>query len=571
MKFQIEEFIRSVLPRDFERSISVSAPDVRSHGDYSTNVAFALAKYLKKSPREVAEELVLKIKEQGLRIRENLFSRVEVDGGGFINFWVSEEVLFERLQEVLRKSKKWGREDAGKSKKIRVEYFQPNVAKVPHVGHMRSAVIGDALKRIFLSQGYKTVSDTHIGDWGTQFGILLYAWKGLLEEEQEEIKKNPVRGLNDLYVAEGKNIEADPERRERGKGEFAKLERGDNENREIWKWMVRVSMIEFQEIMSRLGLLNFEEERPESVYENAMPSLVSRALKRGIALKKDGAVIVGLEDAGLGEAVLLKSDGASTYLLRDLATLEYWDKKKLEKNLYVVDVRQSHHFQQLFEAGKRLEIPLAVKSEHVVFGFMSLPEGAMSTRKGNVIGLLDILDEMEIRALEVIEKKNPKLKNKEKVARAVGVGALKYFDLSHHPKSNIVFDKEKALSFEGNTGPYLQYAYVRLRSVLRKVISCKLKVKSLKLQMDEGERRLLVEMLRFPEVVEDAAQARAPSVLASYLYGLAQKVNEFYHSHPVLRETDAEKRGFRLALVEVVAVTLKKGLYLLGIEAPEEM
>ncbi|MEK7479305.1 MAG: arginine--tRNA ligase [Patescibacteria group bacterium] len=575
---EIKKIIRGALPYNFDGEVLVSVPDVTEHGDYSTNVAFALAKIQKTSPREAAEEMVAKIKEQGLRMKENVFSRIEGAGGGFINFWISDEALFGKLGEMLWKPEGWGRSNTGKGKKIRVEYFQPNVAKIPHVGHMRSAVIGDALKRIFLSQGHKVVSDTHIGDWGTQFGILLYAWKEASKEDQEKIKKNPVRGLNDLYVAEGKKIEAEPERRERGKEEFAKLEQGDKENRKIWKWMVTVSLVEFDEIKRRFGLLRFEEERAESVYEDAMPPLVERALKKGVAARKPldsaqgvtGAVVVDLSDVGLGEAVLLKSDGASTYLLRDLATLEYWDKKKLDKNLYVVDIRQSHHFSQVFDVGKRLGIPLASRSEHIVFGFMSLPEGAMSTRKGNVIGLLDVLDTMEARAREIIEKKNPELKNKEKVAKAVGVGALKYFDLSHHPKSNIMFDKEKALSFEGNTGPYLQYTYARLRSILRKIQDTRHK-KQTSPKFDECERGLLVEMLRFPEAVEDAAKVYAPSVLANYLYGLAQKANEFYHSHPVLKEGDAEKRRFRLMLVEAVAATLKNGLYLLGIEAVEEM
>src|SRR3990167_8616480 len=276
-------------------NFSLEVPEVAEHGDYATNAPLMLAKSLERKPMDIAEELAKPLADERWG--------VSVAAPGFLNFTFTDDVLVAALKEVLEAGDGWGTSTVGKGKTVMVEYFQLNIAKVLHIGHLRSAVIGDALKRIFLSQGYKTVSDTHIGDWGTQFGILLYAWKGLLEEEQEEIKKNPVRGLNDLYVAEGKNIEADPERRERGKGEFAKLERGDKENREIWKWMVRVSMIEFQEIMSRLWLLNFEEERPESVYENAMPSLVSRALKRGIALKKDGAVIVKKRSVGLGEAV----------------------------------------------------------------------------------------------------------------------------------------------------------------------------------------------------------------------------------------------------------------------------
>ena len=570
MKRIIEQIVREALPKSFKGSVQISAPDVLEHGHYATNIAFDLGKDLKKNPREIAEDLIQKIKKSKNQKSEDVFEKVEVAGGGFINFWLSDEALFKQLGKVLARPDRWGRSTTGKGKKVRIEYFQPNAAKVPHVGHLRSAVIGDALKRVFLSQGYKVVSDTHIGDWGTQFGILLSAWKSISKKEQDKIKKDPVQGLNDLYVSWNKKIEDDPDLRDKGKEEFAKLEQGDKENRKLWEWMVEVSMKEFEEIMGRLTLLSFEEHRGESVYEDVMPPLVARALKEGVAIEKDGAVIVDLEDEELGDAVLQKSDGASTYLLRDLATLQYCEKKKLEKNLYVVDVRQSHHFKQVFEVGKRLGISIAERSYHVVFGFLSLPQGAMSTRKGNVLGLLDVLDDVEARAGEVIEEKNPDLKKKRQVAQAVGVGALKYFDLSHHPKSNIIFDKEKSLSFEGGTGPYLQYAYARLRSILRRSKKKELRIKK-NIEISEVERLLLVETLRFPEVVEDVLGTLAPNGLATYLHGFAQRVSEFYHAVPVLKEEDDEKRGFRLALVEAVAVTLKEGLDLLGIEAPEEM
>lgn len=564
-----------------DASVQMSVPDHPSHGDYSTSVAFALARATKRVPSDVARELVCRLEQSPL------FEKVEMAGEGFINFWISQKALMRELALVLEKPEVWGMsaaEEDFRTKEARevavVDYFGPNVAKIPHIGHLRSAVIGDALKRLFLARGYRVVADTHIGDWGTQFGILLHGYKQLPPGEQEAIRRDPIAGLNALYVAESARIEADPERRDRAKEEFAMLERGDAENRALWEWMVAASREKFAEIGSALGLLPFEEDLGESFYEDRMPPIVEQALRSGAATNKEGAVVIDLEADGLGDAVLTKSDGASTYLLRDLATLAYrWERWHFLQNVYVVDVRQSRHFRQLFASAQRLGFGGVGESVHVEFGFMSLPEGALSTRKGTVVALEDVLSLVIRRAREVIEEKNPELADKERVAAVVGVGALKYFDLSHHRASNIVFDRDKSLSFEGNTGPYLQYTHARMRSILRRIpnhirrpagrATDEPEIQVPKL--DGIERRLLAVILRFPEAVEDALAAYAPNALATYLHGLARTANEFYHANPVLQETDEEKRTFRLGLVEAAAATLKNGLDLLGIEAPEEM
>lgn len=550
---------------------SVEVPESLEHGDYASNIALALAKVLKKPPMEVAGLLV----EQLTTYDQQLTTKIEIATPGFINFSIKDKFLFRELENVLKVPDEWGKSDEGNGKTVVVEYFQLNIAKRPHVGHLRSAVIGDAIKRMLLSQGYNAVSDTHVGDWGTQFGILLLAYKEVYGGKPMGELGDPFDVFEKLYIEENERIEKDPSRRERAKEEFAKMERGDPENREIWEWMVDVSMKKLEESAVRLNLLPFDEHRGESAYEEVMPKIVELALEKSIAKKTtDGAIVVDLIAEKLDEAVLIKSDGASTYLLRDLATIQYRKGKyDFFRNLYVVDIRQSHHFKQVFRVAELLGFGGVGESEHVEFGFMTSPEGAFSTRKGTAISLDAVLDEAHGKAFAVIKEKNPNLGNAEKVAGVVGLGALKYFDLSHHRKSDVVFRWEDALSFEGNTGPYIQYTHARLKSILRKVdgsLGPDFEVAG-KPEPDELEHELLVSLLRLPEVIEDALKDFTPNTLANYLFLFAQRVNEFYHSHPVLKEPDQIKLSFRKDLVRASAITIKNALGLLGIDAPEEM
>ncbi len=565
MRDYVKNAVRSVMgaASDLHVSFSVGVSENPEHGDYATNAALAIAKTLKKNPLEVAEGLARDCADPRWRI--------EIAPPGFINFFLSDAFLIEAAGNVFAHPDGWGRSEAGGGKIVIVEYFQLNIAKRPHVGHLRSAVIGDAIKRMLLSQGYRAISDTHVGDWGTQFGILLLAYKENGDENMLAAA-DPFAELETLYRAENERIEKDPGRREQAKQEFAKLEQGDLENRAIWERMVAVSMKKLEASASRLGLFPFDEHRGESFYEDKMALIIEAALQKGVAKKTgDGAIVVDLAADNLDEAVLIKSDGASTYLLRDLATIIYRKKEhNLWENLYVVDVRQSHHFKQLFRVAEMLGIEGAGESAHIEFGFMNLPEGTMSTRKGNAVSLDAVIDEVARRARVAIGEKNPELKNPDTVAEHIGLGALKYFDLSHHRTSDITFRWDDALAFEGNTGPYLQYTHARLKIILRKVGEPALHTIPA-VALDPLEHQLLVAALRLPEAIEDALADFTPNTLASYLYKLAQLANEFYHSHPVAQETDAEKRAFRSALVFAVALTLKKGLYLLGIEAPEEM
>lgn len=576
IKAAISDAVGVLLGEDVPISeFSVEVPEMETHGDYATNIALILAKTLKRSPMEIAETL---LRVHSIKNSDTWEARVA--SPGFINFFLKDNFLLQELNRVLSAPDLWGKHTLGEDKTVVVEYFQLNIAKRPHIGHLRSAVIGDALKRMLIFCGYHAVSDTHVGDWGTQFGILLYALKEHMKEGRENPEsffekmaaEDPFDWLEHIYIEENKKIEANPERRELAKREFALLEQGDLENRKLWHWTVDISMKKLEENASRLGLLPFDEHRGESAYELVMPGIVAAALQKSVAKKtEDSAVVVDLSEEGLDEAVLVKADGASTYLLRDLATIQYRKEKwDFFKNLYVVDVRQSHHFRQVFRVAELLGFDGIHESEHISFGFMKLPEGSLSTRAGTAISLDRVLDEAQKRAAEIIQEKNPSLPNLQEVAEKIGVGALKYFDLSHHRASDVVFRWEEALNFEGNTGPYLQYTHARFSSILEKTGVDLTNVAGYP-QMIPVERQLLMALLHFPEAIEDALKNFTPNTLSNFLFLLAQKANEFYHSCPVLQEQNQTAKNFRITLVRGVTLTLHRGLWCLGIDAPHAM
>lgn len=548
-------------------------------GDYATNAAMVLFKKFNiapsKNPAEFAKDLANKLTELD---HQSSFSKIE-SAGGFINFTLSEQFLLNKLSEVLQQAENFGKSEFGDNRTVIVEYFQNNIAKPPHVGHLRSAVIGDSLVRILRFAGYKTVSDTHIGDWGVQFGILLYAYKQFIHHggDQSVIEKDPVVELNKLYVDMSAKIDEDASYRDLGKAEFQKLESGDAENRELWQWFVKVSLDDFEKYRQLLGMLEFDHNLGESFYEDKMAAVLASFEERKlITVGATGEIYVDLEPHGLGRCILVKSDGATTYHLRDFATYIY---RKAEfdfyRNLYIVDNRQSHHFRQLFKVLELAGFSAETDSAHLDVGFMSLPEGAISTRKGTVISLENLIDEANKRALEIIEEKNPDLVNKEAVSKQVALAAIKYFDLSHNRQTEIVFTWESALSFEGNTGPYLQYTHARIHGIFRKAKEDGLNVNLGKLdepiELEESEKIVLRKLQQFPEIIELVANQYLPNLLTNYLFELAQNFNSFYQEVPVLKEIDDRKRSLRLTLIKATAQVLKNGLNLLGIEAPEEM
>jgi arginyl-tRNA synthetase len=549
----------------------ISAPEMK-FGDFSTNAAMVLAKKLKANPKEIAEKLVEVLKRYDTK---KVFSEI-VPVGGFVNFRLSESFLLANLEKILSEKELYGASLLGQGKKILVEYFQPNVAKPLHLGHLRTAIIGDSLFRILKSQGFMAESDTHLGDWGTQFGLLILAFKKY--GDITLVEKDPISELNKLYVRINAEIETAPALREEGKSEFVKLEQGDEENRKLWTKFRDWSWKEYGVVYEDLSIRKADHDWPESFFEDKMPEVVKELKEKGLLVESQGAQIVDLEQYGLGIAVVVKSDGGTTYLLRDLATYIFRKKEGFEKQLYVVDVRQSHTLAQTF---KILELAGHITSPeeavHVAYGFLTLPEGAMSTRKGTVVGATEFIKNVQTEALRIIEEKNPDLSEKEIVAKKVAAAALKYFDLSHNLKSDIVFDPKTAISFEGNTGPYLQYTHARIHGILRKVSddlkpSDRNKIPASAGMTFKAEDFLVLRKLsKFPEVVEQVARELLPNLLCNYLFELSQNFNTFYEKAPILSETDENLKAFRLQLISATAQVLNNGLFLLGIDAPEEM
>ncbi len=553
-------------------AVEISVPESR-FGDYSSNLALRLARSMKLNPKDVAEKLASRLKELDTR---GIFESVE-PVGGFLNFKLSADCLLQNLETILRQGDLYGCSLEGEGKTVVVEYFQNNVAKPPHVGHLRSAVIGDCLLRVLKSQGYKTVSDTHIGDWGVQFGILIYAFKTF--GDRAVVEKDPINQLNKLYVEMSAKIEADASLRDKGKEEFIKLEKGDTENRELWQWFVRVSLEDFEKYRDLLDVQPFDHNLGESFYEDKMPAVLEELKsKKLVMVGETGEQYVDLEQYDLGRCILVKSDGGTTYHLRDFATYIYRKKQfNFYKNIYEVDNRQAHHFKQLFKTLELAGYPAESDSAHVEHGFMSLPEGAVSSRKGNTISLQNLLSEAGGRALKIINDKNPELANKEAVSKLVALAAIKYFDLSHNRKTEIVFTWDIALSFEGNTGPYLQYTYARIQGILRKngsVVSPFMgsnKTADKSANYNPHETAVLRKLVQFPQIVSQVTVDFLPNLLCNYLFELSQSFNSFYQEVPVLAEKDQALKSFRLNLITAAAQVISNGLYLLGIEAPEEM
>jgi len=536
---------------DFQVDVSYPEP---KFGDYATNAALVLSKPLKMKPQDVAKALIEKMDK-------SLFESVEIAGPGFINFKLKVEELGNKGNQG-----DWGI----RGDKILLEYFQPNIAKPMHVGLLRTSMIGDSLSRMFKFLGYQVESDTHMGDWGTQFGFLILAYKKY--GDVSIIENNPIDELNKLYVRINAEAETDDTIREIAKQEFVKLEQGDADNRKIWKQFVDWSMEKFMTINDLMDIQAFDHHWPESFYEDKMPSVLEKLKANDILKESQGAQIVDLEDQGLGIAVVVKSDGGTTYLLRDIATFIYRKSLGFSKQIYVVDNRQSHAFRQLFAILKLMGEIEEGEGVHVDYGFISFKGEALSTRKGNMVLAEDVIAQAEQKVAQIIEEKNPELKDKAQVIKAVSKGALKYFDLSHNRHSDIEFDWEKVLDFEGDSGPYLQYAYARLASILRKAGGEGSGFRLLgSVALTPTERELLFKLSILPEIVEDAVKEYLPNVLTNYLYNLAGLINKFYHESPVMGETDEAKKNFRLGLIKKAKETLGQGLDLLGIKTIEEM
>lgn len=558
--------------------IELSVPETELFGHYSTNWALRAAKARDTTPLELAREYAAKI---AAAAPEGFFHSVDAAAPGFINFWSSGKTIQEGFARVAR-DPKYGESDAGRGRTVIVEYSQPNIAKKMHVGHMRTTIIGAALANILECSGWRVVRWNYLGDWGTQFGKLIAAYK--MWGDKGTVEKDPIEELQKLYVRFHEEMKTDPALEERGREEFRKLEEGDRGNRKLWDWFKRESLREFRKMYKTLGV-DFDIWVGESFFERDMKPTVKLLVDEGIAERSQGGIVVKLDDEGLPPALIEKSDGASLYLTRDIANIRYRLRTyKPSRIVYVVGNEQSLHFEQLFAIAGKLGLTDA-ELIHVKYGLVLGERGRkLSTREGTAEMLEDLVNDAIVKAREVIEAKNPGLSNREKtaVAFAVAMGAIKYNDLKENRTTDIIFNWEKMLDFAGDSGPYLQYTYARLRSIVRKSKALPFAFRAaapfVKLAPGEAatlehtaELALMRKLFEFPEAVRRAGELYATSQLAVYLYQLAVAANKFYETTPILKDDNAARRRARLALVATAARVLRKGLGLLGIETLEKI
>ncbi len=556
----IEEWLRggfeAAFPgNDFAKIRAVPATDPR-FGDFQCNDALASARVLRLPPRKIAEAVFAKLMET----KPDFIEKVELAGPGFLNITVSTDWLAARLA-ALSGTATLGIPQTGAGKRVVIDYSSPNAAKQMHIGHIRSTVIGNAIDRIYRALGYDVIADNHLGDWGTQFGILIKGYRELLTEDEREHLS--VANLEKCYVlSAAKAKEADGVWKEACKAELVKLQRGDPANRALWKKFIDISIAEFNRMYDKLGV-KFDTYRGESYYNDTMPGVVARLQEMGLAVESEGALVVNLEAEKLGVAIVRKSDGGYNYTTSDLACVELRVKEyDPERIIYVTDARQQLHFRQWFNiAGK---MGYAVKLVHVPFGLMSYQGKAISTREGNLIKLDDLLAEAVRRAHEIVKDRG----GDEKLAEQIGFGAVKYSDLSHDPITDIDFSWDKALALEGNSGPYLQYAYARVCSLMEKAGG--VPASAAFALGTPVEKQLALQLLQFGPTVLRAAESYKPSVLADYLFQTAQLYSSFYQRAPILKSEPAV-RDARLALCALFGKVLAKGLSLLGIETPNRI
>ena len=521
--------------------------------------AFSLAKTERKAPQIIAADIAEKIDTAH-------FDKV-VATGPYVNFFLSKaEISGQVIKEVIKDGADYGQQNEGNNQNITIDLSSPNIAKPFSVGHLRSTVIGDALSNIFRKIGYNTIKINHLGDWGKQFGLLMVAYKKW--GSQEAVEANPIDELLKLYVRINAEIENDPSLDEEGRLWFKKLEDGDPEATELWQWFRDESLTEFNRIYELLGV-EFDSLNGEAFYNDKMDEGIQILEEKGLLQESKGASIVDLEDFNLPPAMIKKSDGATLYITRDIATAIYRARTyNFVKNVYVVGQEQANHFRQLKAVLKKMGFDWSDDMIHVDFGLVTKNRQKLSTRKGNIILLEPTLLEAISRAKSQIEAKNPDLENKEAVARAVGVGAVKFYDLKTDRRNGYDFDLEAMVSFEGETGPYIQYAYARIQSILRKA-NFQPDAEAT-YSLNDPESWEIIKLLQdFGRVVKRAADNYEPSLIAKYAISLAQAFNKYYAHTRILDESP--ERNSRLALSYSTAVVLKEALRLLGVEAPEKM
>lgn len=562
----MRDAFRKALPEITEGwgAIGVVATTSADFGDYQCNHSMGFARQLKRNPRQIADEVVKQATPN------EAVAKLEIAGPGFINISLSKDWLA-RMVDKAGLDPDCGVPKVGSGKTVVLDYSSPNVAKPMHIGHIRSTVIGNALDRLHRFLGYHVISDNHLGDWGTQFGIMIMGYRHFADPVA--LEAGPVEELERVYVKSYEASRKDENWLAQARQELVKLQAGDPDNRKLWQEFVTLSLKEFGHIYKRLDV-TFDLHRGESYYNDRLPGIVKALEEQGLARESEGALVAFLEDEKLPPCIVRKTDRGFNYATTDLATIQSRiEEFNPDKIVYVTDERQQNHFRQVFAVARKLGCKTHL--EHVWFGLMRLPEGTFSTRQGNVIKLEKYLDEAEARALAVVKESSPEMpeERQKEIARAAGIGAVKYTDLSQNPQSLVTFTWEKALALDGNSAPYLQYAYARIASVQDKYrdLFPTLDLNRYPILLGEPiERVLAVMILRFPETVVRAAESYKPSILADYLYELASAYSTFYQNVPFLKAGEGLRES-RVRLCGVVAKLLRQGLKLLGIETPDRI
>ena len=537
----------------------IALPPNLDMGDYALP-CFKFAKILRKSPVMIAEEMKNAIQPDEIVCEISAVN-------GYLNFKINKtSFVKETLDKILTQGDNYGASEEGKGKTVCIDYSSINIAKPFHIGHLSTTVLGGALYRIFNFLGYKAVGINHLGDYGTQFGKLISAYKRW--GDQETVEKGGIRALNELYVRFHKEAENHPEYDDEARAYFKKIEQGDEECQALFKWFKDLTLKDVQKIYEMLDI-HFDSYAGESFYSDKMQPVVDELKAKGLLTESRGAQVVDLDEYGMPPCIILKSDGSSLYATRDMAAAEYRKKTyDFDKCLYVVAYQQNLHFKQFFKVLEMLGKDWAKDLVHVAYGMVSLEEGTMSTRKGNVVFLEDVIARCIEKAYTIIDEKNPNLENKQDVAKKVGVGAVIFGALYNNKIKDIVFSYDKVLNFDGETSVYVQYTCARAKSVLQKGGE----VKSYELPTLSMEEIELVKCLStFPETVKAAAEKYEPSLIARFAVETAQKFNKFYFDCKILSAEDEKTKNFRLALTSATLQALKNAFALLGIGIPDKM
>ena len=543
----------------------IEIPKDTNNGDYAFP-CFRLAKELKKAPPLIANDIREKMSIDG-----TIIEKVEVVGG-YLNFYIYQEQMVKEVLTEIANQNEYGKSEIGKGKNIVIDYSAPNIAKPFHIGHLRSTVIGGALYNIYQYLGYHTIGINHLGDYGTQFGKLIEGYK--LWGKEYNVEEDPINELTKIYIRINQLCKEDEKVLEQCRMNFKLLEDGDPYCTEIWEKFRKLSLKEFQKVYDLLGS-HFDSWNGEAFYSDKMPEVIEILEKTGKLIESQGAKIIDLEDKGINTpCIIQKSNGSTTYATRDLAAILYRARTyDFDKALYVVSYEQTLHFKQVFEVAKLLGIEEKYTKglKHVPFGMVSLPTGKMSTREGNIVKLEELLNEAVARAKEIIEEKNPQLENKEEVAKKVGVGAVIFNDLANSRIKDEIFDWNQILNFQGETGPYVQYTYVRTKSVLEKAgdIPVIEEIKFDKL-LDESSKNIIKILYNFENTLIQVTEKEEPSILSRYLIDLAKAFSNFYNDNKILVEDKGMQKA-RIYLTFAVGKVLKIGAKLLGIEMPNKM